>query len=82
MEKLTVSSSHTPAPLELGGAAIDPSLGDTARLIVQGIDQPGIVSRIANTMVEFGANIASLNQYTSDPEGADFSSGQFSPCPT
>lgn len=45
---------------------------NTARLIVQGTDQPGLVAAITSTLVEFGANIASLDQYTSDPEGGRF----------
>ncbi|WP_420799086.1 formyltetrahydrofolate deformylase [Nesterenkonia muleiensis] len=55
-----------------GGSTIDSSLEDTARLIVQGTDRPGIVSRITSVLSELGANIASLNQHTSDPEGGRF----------
>lgn len=45
---------------------------DVARLIVQGTDQPGLVAAITGTLAGAGANIASLDQYTSDPEGGRF----------
>ena len=60
------------APLALGTANADPSEENVARLIVQGTDRPGIVKTIAGTLADFGANIASLDQYTSDPEGGRF----------
>lgn len=60
------------APLALGTANADPSEENVARLIVQGTDRPGIVKTIASTLADFGANIASLDQYTSDPEGGRF----------
>lgn len=50
-----------------------PAVGDdVARLIVQGTDQPGLVAAIAGALTEAGANIASLDQHTSDPEGGRF----------
>lgn len=72
MKNPTVSGVSSRASMESGGSSIDPSLEDTARLIVQGTDRPGIVSRITSVLSELGANIASLNQYTSDPEGGRF----------
>jgi len=45
---------------------------DTASLIVQGRDQPGIVSAMASTLAGLGANIGSLDQYTDDPVGGAF----------
>ncbi|MFC4506002.1 MULTISPECIES: formyltetrahydrofolate deformylase [Streptomyces] len=45
---------------------------DYGRLIVQGADQPGIVSRVSTVLVEQGANIVSLDQSTSDPTGGRF----------
>ncbi|WP_258933693.1 formyltetrahydrofolate deformylase [Nesterenkonia pannonica] len=50
----------------------DPQQENTARLIVQGTDCPGIVRAITGTLADFGANIASLDQHTSDPEGGRF----------
>ncbi|WP_146341963.1 formyltetrahydrofolate deformylase [Nesterenkonia sp. NBAIMH1] len=50
----------------------DPQQENTARLIVQGTDRPGIVRAITGTLADFGANIASLDQHTSDPEGGRF----------
>jgi len=50
-----------------------PAVGDdVARLIVQGTDQPGLVAAITGVLSEAGANIASLDQHTSDPEGGRF----------
>lgn len=60
------------APSALGGPSTDPSQEHVARLVVQGTDQPGIVSQITGVLAEFGANIASLDQHTSDPEGGRF----------
>lgn len=45
---------------------------DTASLIVQGRDQPGIVAAVASTLAGLGANIGSLDQYTDDPSGGAF----------
>ncbi|NDK31960.1 formyltetrahydrofolate deformylase [Nesterenkonia haasae] len=56
----------------MGAAKVDPALDDSARLIVQGTDRSGIVSRITSTLAEAGANISSLDQHTSDPEGGRF----------
>lgn len=72
METLTASGPETAAPLAVGPANTDPSLEDTSRLVVQGTDRPGIVSQITSTLAEAGANIASLDQHTSDPEGGRF----------
>jgi formyltetrahydrofolate deformylase len=42
------------------------------RLIVQGADQPGIVSRVSTVLTEHGANVVALDQSTSDPSGGRF----------
>jgi len=68
----SASNTEPTAPLGLSGPHIDPARADVARLIVQGTDRPGIVSRITSTLTEIGANIASLDQHTSDPEGGRF----------
>lgn len=60
------------APLHLGANNTDPKLENVARLIVQGTDRPGIVASITQSLSEAGANIASLDQYSSDPEGGRF----------
>lgn len=41
-------------------------------MIVQGTDRPGIVAAITQVLAETGANIASLDQHSSDPEGGQF----------
>jgi formyltetrahydrofolate deformylase len=45
---------------------------DHGRLIVQGADQPGIVSRVSTVLTEHGANVVALDQSTSDPTGGRF----------
>jgi formyltetrahydrofolate deformylase len=45
---------------------------DYGRLIVQGADQPGIVSRVSTILAEHGANVVALDQSTSDPSGGRF----------
>ncbi|MEO6826941.1 MAG: formyltetrahydrofolate deformylase [Microbacteriaceae bacterium] len=42
------------------------------RLIIQGEDRPGIVSAVSTLLSEHGANIVSLDQYSSDPYGGRF----------
>jgi formyltetrahydrofolate deformylase len=45
---------------------------EEGRLIVQGEDRPGIVSAVSSALTSVGANIVSLDQYSSDPEGGRF----------
>ena len=45
---------------------------DYGRLIVQGADKPGIVSRVSSVLAEHGANVVALDQTTSDPSGGQF----------
>lgn len=47
-------------------------LADVGRLIVQGADQPGIVSAVSTLLSGAGANVVSLDQYSSDPRGGRF----------
>lgn len=42
------------------------------RLIVQGEDRPGIVAAVSSLLARLGANIVSLDQHSSDPEGGRF----------
>jgi len=53
--------------------AVDGS-GDagSVRLLVTGEDRPGIVSTVSGVLQRAGANIVSLDQYSSDPEGGRF----------
>ena len=50
--------------------AADPN--EIGRLIVQCRDQPGIVSTVSGILAEFGANIVSLDQHSTDPSGGRF----------
>jgi formyltetrahydrofolate deformylase len=55
------------------GAATDAgSGGDEGRLIVHGQDRPGIVTGVSAALTAAGANIVSLDQYSSDPSGGRF----------
>ena len=48
------------------------SLARIGRLIIQGQDRPGIVAAVSSTLQEFGANIVTLDQYSTDAEGGSF----------
>lgn len=48
------------------------SVDRTGRLIVTGQDHPGIVAAVSSILQEFGANIVSLDQYSTDAEGGSF----------
>lgn len=45
---------------------------DIGRLIVQGADRPGIVASVSSLLTRLGANIVSLDQYSTDPVGGRF----------
>lgn len=42
------------------------------RLLLQGTDRPGIVAKVSAALTALGANIVSLDQHSSDPEGGRF----------
>jgi formyltetrahydrofolate deformylase len=46
--------------------------GDEGRLIVHGQDRPGIVAGVSAALAAAGANIVSLDQYSTDPSGGRF----------
>ncbi|GAA1804604.1 formyltetrahydrofolate deformylase [Nesterenkonia flava] len=73
METHTAPAPQNPTTTSTAGdASAAQQRENTARLIVQGVDRPGLVAAITSTLAEVGANIASLDQYTSDPEGGRF----------
>ncbi|GGI04112.1 formyltetrahydrofolate deformylase [Egicoccus halophilus] len=45
---------------------------DVGRLIIKGPDQPGVVAAVSGALSRAGANIVSLDQFSSDPEGGRF----------
>lgn len=45
---------------------------DIGRLLVRGQDRPGIVSGVSTLLSDLGANIVSLDQYSTDPESGRF----------
>jgi len=44
----------------------------TARLLILCPDKPGIVASVSNFLFQHGANITSLDQYSTDPENGEF----------
>jgi formyltetrahydrofolate deformylase len=46
--------------------------GDEGRLIIHGQDRPGIVAAVSAALTGEGANIVSLDQYSTDPVGGRF----------
>lgn len=69
-----------PAPTSAGAAKTspttpsdqDPYSAEVGRLVVQGEDRPGIVSKISTLLLDHGANIIDLDQYSSNPDGGSF----------
>jgi formyltetrahydrofolate deformylase len=55
-----------------GTAADTGGGGDEGRLIVHGQDRPGIVTGVSAALTAAGANIVSLDQYSTDPSGGRF----------
>ncbi len=51
-------------------AARDPA--SAVRLIISGEDRPGIVAAVSTLLRDSGANIISLDQFSTDPEGGRF----------
>jgi len=58
--------------LPVSKAAVPRSSDNVGRLIVTGADRPGIVAAVSGIMFEFGANIMTLDQYSTDAEGGRF----------
>jgi formyltetrahydrofolate deformylase len=63
----TESTTETRRRIEAGR---DPA--SSVRLIVSGEDRPGIVAAVSTLLNEVGANIITLDQYSTDPEGGRF----------
>src|SRR5262245_28167040 len=56
-----------------GAETMSPTAADeTGRLLVQAEDGPGIVAKVSGALSDFGANIVSLDQYSTDPQGGQF----------
>lgn len=49
-----------------------PPSEQTARLLIQCADRPGIVASVSNFLYNHGANITALDQHSTDPEGGVF----------
>lgn len=50
----------------------NPALVDHACLVVSGPDQPGLVAAVTGLVTRNRANIVSLDQFSTNPEGGDF----------
>ncbi len=59
-------------PIDARSLADRVQAGNFGRLIVQGPDRPGIVASVSTVLSEYGANILSLDQSSSDPSGGRF----------
>jgi formyltetrahydrofolate deformylase len=57
---------------DAGTSADTRRASDEARLIVYGQDGPGVVAAVSATLTGAGANIVSLDQYSTDPAGGRF----------
>jgi len=66
-----MASTADPAPATREKVATGPS-DRIGRLVVTGKDGPGIVAAVSGTLQEFGANIVTLDQYSSDAHGGQF----------
>jgi formyltetrahydrofolate deformylase len=64
------STTETSAERRRVEATGDPQ--SSVRLIVSGEDRPGIVAAVSTLLNEAGANIITLDQYSTDPEGGRF----------
>jgi len=69
-----VTSSTLPssqAAAEASGVGRRPD-ADLARLLVRCADRPGVVAAVSGFLTRVGANIESLQQHTTEPEGGAF----------
>jgi formyltetrahydrofolate deformylase len=57
---------------DAGTSADTRGAGDVGRLIVHGQDRPGIVTGVSAALTAAGANIVSLDQYSTDASGGRF----------
>jgi formyltetrahydrofolate deformylase len=65
-----VKEASLPSPRQSISTAAE--LDNIGRLIVQGTDRKGIVSGVSTLLTEAGANIISLDQFSTDAEGGQF----------
>jgi formyltetrahydrofolate deformylase len=69
-------TARATAPVRLtadaGTSADAGCTGDEGRLIIHGQDRPGIVAAVSAALTGEGANIVSLDQYSTDPVGGRF----------
>jgi formyltetrahydrofolate deformylase len=72
MYKDTPMSSQLETHPNPVSVVVENPLQNEARLIVQGVDKPGIVAAVSTVLGGFDANIISLDQYSSDASGGRF----------
>jgi hypothetical protein len=76
---MTMTVPRTPVT-EPRTPVTEPRTSDYGRLIISGQDRPGIVQAVSTVLAEAGANIVSLDQYSTAPGMAATSSGPCSSC--
>src|SRR5215469_5461410 len=72
MTMLVTTEAPARAAAALTASTPGPVARDHASLIVQGADRTGIVAAVATVLSGHGANIVSLDQYSSNPQGGAF----------
>ncbi|MFG2969392.1 MULTISPECIES: formyltetrahydrofolate deformylase [unclassified Streptomyces] len=63
-DQVTRPAPQSPSPVS--------SMQDLGRLLVSCPDRPGVVSAVSTFLAEAGANIVSLDQYSTEPAGGTF----------
>ncbi|MEW2165327.1 formyltetrahydrofolate deformylase [Streptomyces sp. NPDC007084] len=71
MTASTATASRPPSPSRSQHTSASPVPDVVGRLLVRCPDGPGIVSAVSGLLAEFGANIISLDQYSSGPQGGE-----------
>ena len=66
------SKAAVPASRATGAAQAALSSADLGRLLIQCPDRPGVVSAISGFLARAGANIVSLDQHSTRPQGGTF----------
>ena len=71
-----MAHSGMPTPTEAGNfpppPCGPPPLGDIGRLLLRCHDRPGLIAAVSNFLAQAGANIISLDQHSTAPEGGTF----------
>jgi formyltetrahydrofolate deformylase len=69
---MSTATASRPAPTAPPAPGLDEDTANIARLVIQGVDEPGIVAAVSAALREHRANIISLDQFSSDSRRGDF----------